>query len=176
MKIVTQQWWKQRWQCFRRKATSATASNDLEQVCTVVNLSGVALSEADVNLSSKGLSFCPTLLHSNIMEIIDDLESYFKLLHLREFFLDTQEGGEDNEADILFTCLSSWMPTKGREANLEMYTEEWAWPLRQLTELQVARSINYLSSEQKAALRNLDLLEDLIIKPADKGLHTGCIE
>ena len=30
---------------------------------TVVNLSGIALSEAEINLLSKGLSFCPTPLY-----------------------------------------------------------------------------------------------------------------
>ena len=63
-----------------------TRSGDPDAPTTVVNLSRVALSEAETNLLSKGLSFCPTPRHMNKEEILDDLEMFFRRLRLKEFF------------------------------------------------------------------------------------------
>ena len=51
-------------------------SGDPDAPTTVVNLSGVTLSEAETNLLSKGLSFCPTPRHIKKEEILDNLEKF----------------------------------------------------------------------------------------------------
>ena len=63
----------------------------------VVNLSGVALSDDEISLLSKGLTFCPVSRHINEM-VLDDLESYFRCLHLKEFFAD-QDEAENTEQE-----------------------------------------------------------------------------
>ena len=85
------------------------------------NLSEVTLSETEINLLSKGLSFCPIPRQLNKREILDDLESYFRHLRLKGFFLDTEEKGENNDAMTSFRAPSTWMPPKGRDAALETY-------------------------------------------------------
>ena len=79
-----------------------TTSDAPERVSTLVNLSRVALSETEANFLSKGLSFCPTPPHLNKTEILDDLESYFWHLHLKEYFLDAPVEGEDNDVETSF--------------------------------------------------------------------------
>ena len=59
MKKAINQQKKKRRRRFTRKTTTDVTSNDPEQGSTVVNLSEVALSETEINLLSKGLSFCP---------------------------------------------------------------------------------------------------------------------
>ena len=87
----------------------------------MVNLSGVALSEAEINLLSRGLSFCPTPHRINKEEILDDLESYFRRLRLKEYFLEEENEEEQNDAQILLRPPSTWMPPKGRDPALETY-------------------------------------------------------
>ena len=76
-------------------------NSDPELPTTVVNLSGIALEEAEINLLSKGLSFCPSPRHIRKEEILDDLEKYFRRLRLKEFFLEEEEE-EDSDANSLF--------------------------------------------------------------------------
>ena len=67
---------------------------------TVVNLSGVALGEAEINLLSTGLSFCPTPRQMKKEEILDDVEKFFRQLRVKEFFQEEEE--EETDADNLF--------------------------------------------------------------------------
>ena len=71
-----------------------------ETPTTVVNLFGVALGEAEINLLSKGLSFCPIPCHMKKEEILDDLEKFFRRLRVKEFFQEEEE--EETDADKLF--------------------------------------------------------------------------
>ena len=59
-------------------------SSDPDLPTTVV--SGIALEEAEINLLSKGLSFCPSPRHIRKEEILDDLEKYFRRLRLKVLF------------------------------------------------------------------------------------------
>ena len=64
----------------------------------MVNISGIALSETEINLLSKGFSFCPTPHHIKKEEILDDLRSYFRYLHLKEVFFLKEAGEDHNDA------------------------------------------------------------------------------
>ena len=65
----------------------------------MVNLSGVALNEDEIHLLSRGLSFCPTPHHLNKKDLLDDLERFFRHLHVKEFFMVEEEKG-GNDVDI----------------------------------------------------------------------------
>ena len=77
----------------------------LTDISTVVNLTGIALSNDETTLS-RGLSFCTTPRHFDSNQLLDDLESYFRHLLLKEFFVEI-DMDESNE--------------KGRDAALEIY-------------------------------------------------------
>ena len=51
---------KQTWHRFKRKTPSPIRVGSQKESPTVINLSGVALDDQDINLLSRGLSFCPT--------------------------------------------------------------------------------------------------------------------
>ena len=105
----------------RNKRWKNSTTVTLEDTTTVVNLSGKNLSVEENTLLSKGLSFCPTLRRPDENQLLDDLESFFRWLRLREFFLD-QENEVMNERNT-FHPPSKWMPPKGRDAILETYVK-----------------------------------------------------
>ena len=93
-------------------------SSDPDVPTTVVNLSGVVLSEAKINLLLKGLSFCPITRHLRKEEILEDLQKFFIRFRLKEFFTEKEEE-EEGEAQSLFCPLSALMSTKRRNTALE---------------------------------------------------------
>ena len=142
-----------------------------EEPPTVINLSTVALNNDEISLLSRGLSFCPTPWQANQEEILDDLESYFRRLRLKEFFLDEDEDTSDSaETQAQFCPPSQWMPPKGREAYLETYVKKVRMDVEhQLKVNRNKRCTDNLPSVQRNALQTLQQRTDIVIKPADKG-------
>ena len=152
----------------RRIASTSTAQETPLDTSIVVNLSGVTLSSDEINLLSKGLTFCPVPRRVDKDQILDDLESYFRRLRLREFFAD-QDEAESTEQE-LFRPPSKWMPPKGRDATLESYVRGVRIDVQnQVKKLCRARCRDNLSSLERSALTRLRRREDIVIKPADKG-------
>ena len=58
---------------------------------TMVNISGISLSDAEFTLLSRGLSFCPTLRHFDKTQILDDLKRFYRQLRLKEFSTDLEK-------------------------------------------------------------------------------------
>ena len=167
--IRYQQQKKRRRRFRRRESHSTRTSSDPEVPTTVVNLSGNALSEAEINLLSKGLSFCPTPRHIEKEQILDDLEKFFRRLRLKEFFLKEEEEEEDSDARTLFHLPSTWMPPKRTDAALETYMKETRMDVeRHLENLQTKRFKDNLPPEERSTLEHLRQCTDIIIKPADK--------
>ena len=73
----------------------------LEESFTVINVSGVALDNHEINLLSRELSFCPTPRCANKEMILNNLEDYFRHLCLKEFFLDEEEQNDNIETHTL---------------------------------------------------------------------------
>ena len=70
---------------------SDTEMKPPEDTTIVVNPSGEDLSLKEKTLLSKGLLFCPTPTILDKDQLLDDLESFFRCIHLKEFFLDSDE-------------------------------------------------------------------------------------
>ena len=116
----------------------------------------------------KGLSFCPMPRCINQDKLLDDLESYCRLLCLKELFAD-QNKAESSEQD-LFHPPSKWMPPKGRDAVLELYVRGVRIDIRnQINKLRRVRCRDNLLRLERSALIRLQRRKDLVIKPADKG-------
>ena len=119
----------------------------------MVNLSGVALGSAEINVLSKGLSFFPTLRHMKKEEILDDLEKIFTRLRLKEFFQKEEEEETDADTCTLLNPPSSWMPPKRRDAALETHINKTRTDVEShLNDLQVKRCKDNLPPEEKSAL------------------------
>ena len=108
---------------FRKNSCPTRTTSVPEESSLVINLSGVALNRAEIDLLLKDLSFC-SIRHHTIMEaILDNLERYFTCLRLKEFFLDEEDDQKNNNMknSTHFYPPSTWMPPKGRDATLETY-------------------------------------------------------
>ena len=141
---------RQKQQFLRRKTYSTRMSRNLEDPITVVNLSETALGEAEINLLSKGLSFCPTPHHIRKEQILDDLGSSSRSyeLQLKAFFLEEEE--EESDAKTMF-CPLSTLTSKRRNAALETYIKRlgWTWNTNLITcRLKGAKTTSFPKKDQ----------------------------
>ena len=88
----------------------------------VVNLSTVDLSEAEVKLLSKGLSFYPTPQKIDWIELKADLEDFSRRLPLRlkEYFHGRESSNYVSDPNP-FKKKNSWTPNKDRDLELELF-------------------------------------------------------
>ena len=108
---------------FRRRTLSMLTTQETPvDTSIVVNLSRVALSDDEISLLSKRLTFCPVPGRVNEDEVLDDLENYFRRLRLTEFFADQDEA--ENAEQEHFRPRRKRMPPKGRDVTLESYGRE----------------------------------------------------
>ena len=123
LKVMTSITMKQKRQRrFKWRIPSTSAAQETPVDTSVeVNLSGVAMSSDKIKLLSKGLTFCPMPRRVNQDEVLDDRESYFRCLHLNEFFAD-QDKVESTKQE-LFCPPSKWMPPKGKRCDAGIICE-----------------------------------------------------
>ena len=87
---------------------------------TVVNLSEIQLSPAEVTLLSKGLSFCPTPPQLDTFQLQNDLEDFYRCLRLKGIFYDSEESDrEEYQPNPFRRRKKRWTPLKNREPALE---------------------------------------------------------
>ena len=60
----------------QKENSPPSSMGDQEESSTVITLFGVALDNHEINLLSRGLSFCPTPRRANKKMILNDLEDY----------------------------------------------------------------------------------------------------
>ena len=141
----------------------------IHDICTVVNLSNAPLSEAENNLLSKGLSFCPTPPKIDTFRVKEDLNTFFRRLRLKEFFHD-EDNTEEREPINPFKKKSNWNPPKNRESALETYIQAKQRTANNHLEVsQRHRLRDNLTRDERIALKTLQNRTDIVIKPADKG-------
>ena len=127
-------------------------SSNPEAPKTMVNLSRNALSEAEINLLSKGLYFCPTPRHIEKEQSLNDLAKFFRWLRLKEF-VEEEEEEWDSDTRTLFHPPCTWMPPKKRDATLETYIKETRMEVeRQLKNVQMKRCKHNLPPEERSAV------------------------
>ena len=101
----------------RHKATTMQAED------TVINLSNVQLSQAEIKLLSRGLTFVPTPQRINWPEVQADINEFARRLRLREFFFADNDITTDSD-NHPFRCKSSWTPPCGREPALDTFINQ----------------------------------------------------
>ena len=90
---------------------------------TVVNLSEIQLSPAEVTVLS---SFCPTPPQLNTFQLQNVLEDFYRHLRLKEVFYDSEESdGEEYQPNPFTRRKKRWTPPKNREPALESYIQAW---------------------------------------------------
>ena len=69
----------------KKKRNPSQGSPRNPPIKTVINLSNIQLSPAEVSLLEKGLSFCPKPPRPNTFELKKDLQEFSRRLRLKEF-------------------------------------------------------------------------------------------
>ena len=133
---------------------------------TVINLSNVDLTEDEVLLLSRGLTFCPTPRHIDWAQIKADINDFSRRLRIKEFFYD------NNNCDLEpnpFRLKSTWCPPANREPVLDVYIDSVE---RDIMTAKPTRIRDNLTRRERQSLKKLRQRTDIVIKPADKGSGT----
>ena len=142
----------------------------------LLNLTDKVLTPDQISVLSKGLNFCPTPREPNPGDLRSDLDSLHRRLRLHSYFLDEEdpspsppiEGNYHSLSEFehrKFKLASTFNPT-GPPALESMITlNEHDFNNRDL----FFSSGNNLTKGERTALRELQNMEDIIIKSADKG-------
>ena len=144
----------------------------------VVNLSSRGLSEVELNVLSKGLSFCSVPDKLDTVKLKEELKVFERNLRLREFYHDRSvvDSSDFRSESVLvrdtstFKPKSNFMPNMNRCKELDTY-------LSTLTNEIVNRCENIpsnsyhrnISLQERKALNDLKSYQDIVIKDADKG-------
>ena len=134
----------------------------------VVNLSSVDLSEAEIKLLSKGLSFCPTPRKVDWIELKADVEDFSRRLRLKEYFHGRESSQYISDPNP-FKKKSTWTPNKDRDLGLELFIQLLKNDILNSKPSKIADNI---SKSEREALQTLINHTDIVIKPADKGKAT----
>jgi hypothetical protein len=71
---------------FKHRNTITANNRDNADICPVLNVSSVTLSDSETSLLSKGLNFCPTPREVNDLQLREDARAFFRQLRLKEHF------------------------------------------------------------------------------------------
>ena len=87
----------------------------------VINLSQRELTLNELDVLSKGLSFCPVPYELDKLKLKLDLDAYFRRLRLSEFFEKTSDITTEHPSRNKFRQPPSWVPSVNRDKFLESY-------------------------------------------------------
>ena len=146
---------------------------------TVTNLSNHHLSNTELSLLEKGLSFCPTPGEPHMGDLRRDLDKFHRNLRINTFFDPDNNGAMQNPPARNISALEKeirtskvlkpnrqWEPPNG-PISLEAFILNNENDLNKTT-VRAPRSHN-LNKVQKQALKTLKDNRDIVIKQADKG-------
>jgi len=152
----------------------------------IINLSSHTLSDAEVSLLNKGLSFIPTVKCFPLSLMESCIYRNLRNIKLRDYFFD--KDSEDNtEYDPnafhnKFINRSTWIPALNKLSSscryalqhLQDYIQKYIysdiWQPNQPARLRTfSNNSDNLSPEERSAMRSLKSNSNILIKPADKG-------
>jgi len=140
-----------------------------------VNLSDLELTDVEISLLDKGLSFIPTCKSLNVFKIYESQHKLIRNLKIKDYF----NNGSVANTTTAFTGPSRWTPPDHQVSQPTLDTVQriirrTASVLKQSTVhnncIRINKSLqNNLTSTDRSALNTLRNNESIIIKPADKG-------
>ena len=155
----------------RRTRSNNSSNSPEEQKETVINLSTAQLSNTEIKLLSRGLTFVPTPKRINWSEIQADINDFARRLRLKEFFQNNQTNSTNPSDEVRkrFRCKGTWAPPNGRDAALDAFISAVENDIMSSKPRPIR---NNLSRKERKALTTLRKRTDIVIKPADKGSGT----
>ena len=128
-------------------------------------MSSRKLTNTEIKLLEKGLKFTPTPLKPNIQELNENITEFSRKIRLVEYF--EGNGNQDENNESLVRNKSNWIPSKGRDKDLESFVSNVRDIPLHPNEI---KNIKYnLSKPQQNCITSLANDKNIIIKEADKG-------
>ena len=148
-----------------------------------VNLSKLELTQIEISLLDKGLSYIPTCKALDVFKIYESQNRLIRNLKIRDYFSNRSSAAAANNLKSssdpnAFTGPSRWIPP---DHHVSQHTLDTVQRVVTRTEsilskntirnnkILMNKSNSNLSSSERTALTNLRNNKDIIIKPADKG-------
>ena len=158
---------------FQRPLLKVTSS-PLPIENTVVNLSSRELTDSEISLLRKGLTFCPTGPRINRLQLTADLHEFYRRLRLKAYFANQPYNSSDGDSALKGTVLarkSSWQPPKcERSPEVEIFVKVFHESVsKALRTSPYHRPPPNLLPEEQQALSALRKYNDILLRPADKG-------
>ena len=137
----------------------------------VVKISNVPLSESEIKLLSRDLSFGLKPSRIDQFQLKEDVKQFSRRLKLKEFFYN-QDDTNNNKINP-FKRNSNWTPPINRESSLDTYIKSVGREIQHWLDRGPSHCSNdNITKEERKALSSLRKGTDIIIKPADKGSAT----
>ena len=128
-----------------------------------MNLSSHELTQPQISLLSKGLSFCPTTSKVHKDEKLKDLLLFERRTRLKSHFqIYPMEQSDESQ----FHDSRGWTPPKGASPSMETFFTKTTMEFLNMKETKVYSN---LSIEERKALNELMTNDSITIKSADKG-------
>ena len=143
----------------------------------VVNLSSRILSDTELGVLSKGLSFCPVPNKVDILKLKQELKDFERNIRLREYYYDPSteqppvtEQSESICNSKLFKPKSTFTPKANRNKELDTYLSTLTNEIVSRCESTPSNSFHRnLSKEERKSIGDLKSYHDIVFKDADKG-------
>jgi hypothetical protein len=151
---------------------------DKSQCTLTMNLSSRELTNVEILLLDKGLSYIPTPKSLNVFKIYESQNRLIRNLKIRDYFSNKPGAGDRSKDSKVCTGPSNWIPPDHHVSQATLNTVQG---LVTRTEFVLRKNIirnncillnkgnNNLTSSERTALSGLRNDQDVIIKPADKG-------
>lgn len=143
-----------------------------------VNLSNLELTDIEISLLDKGLSFIPTRKSLSVYKLYESQNRLIRNLKIRDYFSNKARANNNPSDSRAFTGPSTWIPPDHHVSQPTLDTVQGIITrtesiLRKSTiknnNILMKKTGNNLSVSERTALNNLRKNNDIIIKPADKG-------
>ena len=140
----------------------------------IINLSSLELSEADISLLSKGLSFCPSTRNLDMGDISASWNKFQRSLRLKHFFQNDNSDTQGNSMNYSYNAFEHRKfkePSNFTPPMASMALEHFiAQTRREINDLPYCKTKKHnLTNAERAALHKLANNDNIIIRPADKG-------
>jgi hypothetical protein len=132
---------------------------------TVINISNKILSQAEISILEKGLSFVPSANNIDITKLHSDLIEWERRMRLREYFYEKEDKrtGEEEEWQ---KKESSFTPEQGRDKWLDEYISTVKTDILNHIKTKILPN---LTKTERNAIDSLLKDNSIVIRPADKG-------
>ena len=126
------------------------------------------LSDNERFVLAKGLKFVPNPGSVDSFSVKEDTEKFFRHLRLKAHFFNSNSVQVKNVFETLNPKKSSWSLPEGQFGSLEIFIQQCRHEINKLPSFKPKRPSN-LSEAKFSALKSLQQIKDIVIKPADKG-------